>query len=264
MLNIRNHGRVSFLLSAIFILSILSLVSPQQAMAVRPFVTDDARVVGSKLFLLETSLKGNNGVLQNLNLLAYGPNDKLELTVGFVDGFTTKGYDRHRLSIGGVLGQAKYLFTEGTENGMPGVAFVTGFGAPYGTNSFKAESWTNFGYLAITEALGKNEQVLIHANVGVNYTKSDDKYRTSATWGLGTQVRVIGGLHFVGEVFHGDPYAGDSGWAFQTGVRYFVSERVQLDATVGSGFAGNNQPKEFAGCGLRVVFDPPWSTKAKN
>ena len=65
----------------------LNLSAPQQALAVRPFVTDDARVVGDKLFLLETSLKGDNGRLQNLNLLAYGPSERLELTVGFVDGF---------------------------------------------------------------------------------------------------------------------------------------------------------------------------------
>jgi len=249
-------------LSAVLLVCLLTTALPERADAVRPFVTDDARVVGDRLFLLETSLKANNGLLQNMNLFAYGPSDKLELTVGFSDGFTTKGDDRHRLSIGGIIGQAKYLFTPGTENGLPGIAVVTGFGAPYGTNSFKEESWTNFGYLALTEALGEKERVLIHANVGVNYTKSDDKYRTSATWGLGTQVRMIGGFHFVGEVFHGDPYAGDSGWAFQTGVRYFVSERLQLDATAGSGFAGNNQPKAFAGCGLRFVLDAPWRSKA--
>ena len=231
------------------ILAFSNLAAPQLALAVRPFVTDDARVVGDKLFLLETSLKGDNGRLQNLNLLAYGPSEKLELTVGFVDGFPLSGYDKNRFSIGGALGQAKYLITEGTANGLPGVAVIGGFGAPYGTNSFKGPSWSQFGYLAFTESLGEKERVLIHANIGVNNIKVDDKWSTTATWGIGTQIRMIGGLHYVGEVFHGDPYAGDSGWAFQTGLRHFISEQIQLDATVGSGFAGNNQPKTFVGCG---------------
>ena len=100
----------------------------------------------------------------------------------------------------------------------------------------------------------KRATFLIHANIGVNNIKVDDKWSATATWGIGTQIRMIGGLHYVGEVFHGDPYAGDAGWAFQTGLRHFISEQVQLDATVGSGFAGNNQPKTFVGCGLRVIF----------
>jgi hypothetical protein len=81
-------------------------------MAVRPFVTDDARVVGKDMAQLETSLHWDNARLQNTNFLAYGASEKLELTLGFVDGVFLEGEDSWKMSIAGPLAQAKYLFTE--------------------------------------------------------------------------------------------------------------------------------------------------------
>lgn len=68
----------------------------------------------------------------------------------------------------------------------------------------------------------------------------------------------IGGLHGIAEIFHGDSYIGDTGGAYQVGFRYFISEKVQIDATVGSGLWGDNKPDTEIGCGLRIVFDAPW------
>ena len=243
-------------LSLVF--SALLLLVPGPAMAVRPFVTDDARVVGKDLFLLETSLKRDKTRLQNLNLLAYGPTDNLELTLGFSDGFLLEGDNARKASIAGPLAQAKYLFTQGTTNGYPGVALVAGGGAPYGSSEFAAPSWSQFAYLALTEAFGDKERILIHVNVGISHAKPDDTWKYAMTWGVGTQIRLVGGLHYVGEIFHGDPYSGDTGGSFQTGFRYFVSDRIQIDATGGSGFWGDNKPETFFGCGIRFIFDPPW------
>jgi hypothetical protein len=33
---------------------------------------------------------------------------------------------------------------------------------------------------------------------------------------------------------------------------------MQPDATVGSGLWGDPKPETFLGCGLRIIFDPPW------
>jgi hypothetical protein len=69
-------------------------------------------VIGKNLFLLETSVRRDSNALTNLNLLAYGPTDKLELTAGFTTvparrgGFLEIFRSSHE--------QAKYLFTEGT------------------------------------------------------------------------------------------------------------------------------------------------------
>jgi len=234
------------------------LLIPPSAMAVRPFVTDDANVVGKNLFNFETSLRWDKTQLQHLNLIAYGPTEKLELTMGFTDGFLFEGEDTGRISIAGPLGQVKYLFKDVTPNGLPGVACVVGVGAPYGNNNFGNPSWSEFAYLAVTESLGQKDAVLIHANVGVNYAKPEDAWKYSALWGVGTQIRIIGELHGVGEIFYGDAYSGDSTGAFQVGLRYFISEKVQVDATVGSGLWGDKQPNTWVGCGLRLVFGPLW------
>lgn len=238
--------------------SLCFLFAPYPALAVRPFVTDDARVVGKNLLLLESSVRRDSNYLTNLNLLAYGPTGKIELTAGFTNGFPVEGGDSWKYSVAGPLLQAKYLMTEGTPNGYPGAAIAIGVGTPYGSQSFANPSWSQFAYLAVTEALGEKERVLIHANIGVNYSKPDDYWRYATTWGVGTQVRLMGGLHVVGEVFHGDPYAGDAGGAFQTGFRHFISDRIQVDATIGSGLWGDNKPETFMGCGLRIIFDPAW------
>ena len=63
------------------------------------------------------------------------------------------------ISVAGPLLQAKYLFTEGTPNGYPGVAIVAGVSTPYGSQGFANPSWSRFAYLAVTEALGEKERV---------------------------------------------------------------------------------------------------------
>lgn len=237
---------------------LLTLCTPHPAMAVRPFVTDDAAVVGANLLLLETSLRSDKTRLENLNLLAYGPTERLELTVGFIDGFLSEAQDATgKFSLGGPLAQVKYLFKEPARNGLPGIAAVVGFNTPYGTNNFGNASWGEFAYLAVTESLGKNDRVMIHGNIGAAYGKPEDAWKTITTWGIGTQIRLIGGLHSVAEIFSGDPYSQMSGQAFQVGLRYFISRNVQVDATVGSGIGGNSAIDTWAGCGLRMIFGAP-------
>jgi hypothetical protein len=237
---------------------LLTLCVPHPAMAVRPFVTDDAAVVGERLLLLETSLRLDKTRFQNLNLLAYGPSARLELTVGFIDGFLSEAEDATgKFSLAGPLAQAKYLFKEPTPNGLPGIAAVVGFNTPYGTNNFGNASWGEFAYLAVTQSLGENDLVMIHGNIGAAYGKPDDTWKTITTWGIGTQIRLIGGLHSVAEIFSGDPYTQASGHAFQVGLRYFISRNIQVDATVGSGLGGSSTIDTWAGCGLRMIFDAP-------
>lgn len=250
--------RMSNLFVVTFGFFLLVLCAPCPALAVRPFVTDDAAVVGEKLVLLETSLRWDKTRLQNLNLLAYGPNDKLELTAGFIDGFLSDAEDATgKFSIAGPLAQAKYLFKAPTQNGLPGLAAVVGFNTPYDTNNFGNASWGEFAYLATTASLGEHDRVLIHANVGIAYGKPEDTWKSIYTWGVGNQIRLIGGLHLVTEIFSGDPYSQEAGGAFQGGFRYFISEKVQVDATVGSGLWGSPAIDTWAGCGLRMIFSPP-------
>jgi hypothetical protein len=231
----------------------------RDALAVRPFVTDDARVIDKGLFLLETSGRWDRTRVQNLNLLAYSFVTGLETTIGFADGvILEEGEHKNRPAIAGPLLQLKYLFTQGTPNGYPGVALAAGSSLPFGTPGFAPPSASGFAFLALTESFGENEAVNIHANVGAVVVKPEAALKTSLVWGIGPQVRIYRGLHSVSEIISGDPYSAAAGGAFQIGFRQFLSDRVQVDGNLGSGLWGDPKLPIWVGAGLRVIFDPPW------
>ena len=237
--------------SAAFSACMCLLIAASPALAVRPFVTDDARVVGGRQAQLETWMRGDRSAFQHWALVSYGPIEPLELTIGTVHGANYN--HRRQYSIAGPLLQAKYLFRKPTTGSWPGVAISGGAFAPVGNGAFRPHGWDSFLYLAVTESLMEGDQILLHGNFGfVNASASGKK----ATWGTGSQVRLRGGFHVVSEVFSGDPYAESSGIAFQAGFRHFVSQYIQIDATVGSGISGQPRLPVWATVGLRLATPP--------
>jgi hypothetical protein len=234
----------------------LSLGPAAPALAIRPFITDDARVVGLRTPQLETWFQGDSGSLQHWVLPAFGPTDWLELTAGGVHGLVTETSGAS-YSAGGPLFQGKALLRHAVENGLPGVAVVAGLLTPVGSGGLRAPAWAPFAYLALTESLLDAERVLVHANVGVGRSAASGGFQPILTAGVGTQVRVDGGLHAVGEIVRNDAYAGETGPAWQGGGRYIFGDHVQIDATVGRGFAGGDRPLWFS-AGLRLVGWPLW------
>ncbi len=233
--------------------------------AVRPFITDDARVVGYRLFQYETWLRFDKESWQHWSMLAYGPTKKLELSLGFVHGFEAPHYEVKGYSYAIPLVQAKYLINEYKPNSIPGIGFVAGSFFPGGDGLFKAPGLGYFGFLTLTQCIGKQENVLIHGNFGYNSVKMGTRETYSTiTWGLGTQIKTIGGLHVIAELFSGDPYVPGSGLAYQTGFRHIVSDFVQLDLTIGEGLSGNNRLALWYGGGVRLVTDYFLRKKEKN
>lgn len=115
-----------------------------------------------------------------------------------------------------------------------------------------------FLYIALTENLGENERVLIHANLGVSVrSPADAPPDPSPLLGIGTQVRLFYGLHVIGEAVYGDAYTGIDAFALQGGFRYIINEHVQLDATGGAGVAGQPRPP-WLSVGFRLVSGPLW------
>ncbi len=235
------------------LLIFLTCAAARPAMAVRPFVTDDARVVGLHVLQLESSVRMDKNVVTNLNLLAFGPTENLELTAAWVDGFPHARGEPRVFSMQGPLVQVKYLFFSAKPNATPGLAAVAGGFPPWGSQTFRPDASRQFVYIAMTEVFG-DELVAIHGNLG--FTTSSGY--TVSTWGLGTQVRVKGGLNAIFEVFQNDPYAGDTGGAFQTGFRYIFNDNLQLDMTGGTGLWGNPRPSAYYGMGIRIVSDRLW------
>jgi hypothetical protein len=228
---------------------------------VRPFITDDARTVGDGLGQFETWYRGDVESHQQWLLAAYGPTDRLELTIGGVAGVDRRpraeraGEPRATYAL--PLLQAKYLVRPYTERDGLGLAGVVGTFLPGGQGLLQPPGYGTFGFVIGTWRVTRSEDVLVHANVGMNRLWIDaGPDETVGTWGVGTQVRTVGGLHVVAELFSGDPYVPGSGLSWQAGARHFVSDRLQLDATIGRGIAGATRLPTWTSVGLRWVFGP--------
>ncbi len=243
-------------------ISLLTLFLSSKAIAVRPFITDDARVVGWRLGQYESWLRFDKHAYQHWNMIAYGPTKRWELALGFVHGLEAPKAEHRQYSYAIPLVQAKYLINEYKPNKAPGLAVAAGTFLPGGQGAFKAPGYGAFAYLAATQSFGKDDKFLFHGNIGINHVMYPTTDYTVMTWGLGTQIRTVGGLHLVAEVFSGDPYVPGSGMSYQVGVRHFVSNFVQLDFTVGQGIAGQNQLPFWGGVGVRLVTD--WFEKRHN
>lgn len=243
---------------AIPLLILLTLLTAHnEAHAIRPFVTDDARVVGGRLAQLETWLVGNSHDITHNVLGAVGPTDWLEVTVGFAHGGAFDAPDvGDGYSITGPLFQLKALAREARPDAWPGVAFALGTAPPFGHGSFTPQGVGVFGYMAITQSLF-NDDLLLHANIGGTAIDEKTHWVSTTTAGFGFQMRCIGDFHAIGEIYHGDPYDPllRSG-ASQIGFRYIANDNVQFDGTVGSSI--ENNPERWWTFGVRLVSDALW------
>lgn len=222
---------------------------------VRPFITDDARVVGGRLFQIETWIQYSEGVAEHWILGAYGVNDQLELTLGATIGFERQAGNGHfAVGTSFPLLQAKYLFRSYADGEPPGVAMAVGVALPTGTGFMRPDETNIFDFLCISQCIGHDEDVLIHGNLGGSYLRSTQDNRFTPTWGMGTQVRTLGGFHLVGEVISGDPYQPGSGLAYQVGFRHFFSDQLQIDGTFGKGISGNVILPPWTSFGVRIVW----------
>jgi len=256
----RSHDFLRFhhlCLSLILLALVTPLLFPRSALAVRPFITDDARIAGPREFQIESSLRVDKERFQNLNVFSLGVLDKLEVSLNFIDGFMLEDETKYNLSIAGPGLQLKYLFTDGKTSAFPATALVAGFVPPWGTGSetFSPPSWSDYAYLAVTKYFFKDwESLNLHFNLG--FTNSyEDKVKTNTTWGIGLQSHLVNKLYLCTEIFSGDPYAITPGALFQVGLRYFISDKMQIDLSTGRGLYGDPMLDYYMGFGLRVVFD---------
>lgn len=227
--------------------------APYLSHAVRPFITDDARVVGWRWAQLESWLRFDTYSSQMWNMAAFGPHKRLELSLGMVSGYSSSLGTERKFSYALPLVQSKFLIRPYEAGKGPGFALITGSFLPGGKGGFVPAGYGLFSFLAISQCFGKGEKVLIHVNLGVNYFKQENVHNTVYTWGVGNQTKLYKGLHLAAEFFSGDPYIPGSGVAYQAGFRYFVSNYVQCDATIGSGVSGTYQLPFWYGLGLRFV-----------
>jgi hypothetical protein len=232
-------------LAAVFVLCVAS-----GARADRPLVTDSARTAPRGTLQLETWGHLDRNGLQHFNLLAIGVTDFVEMAAGGEYGISLTEDDRTRFGAGSPLLQMK-LRVQDPEELVPGIASVVGLVAPWGTGGFELRDWAPFVYGVVTfQPLSTME---VHSKLGF-YTLPND---VKVIWGVAFE-HELPRVRLIGEVFSGDPYAEESGIAFQGGFRFGVSPNVQIDVTFGSGLTGNPELPPYATLGLRLARLDLW------
>lgn len=243
----RKHPRKSLLLLVFLLIANLNLV-----WAVRPFITDDSRVVGRRLAQYEGWLRFDKEGGQLWNMAAFGPTNYLELSLGGVLGYQNTNQNP-LFTAAAPLVQAKILLKPYEANQLPGIGLVIGTFLPYGKGMLVTPGYGSFAFATITQCIGEGEKFLFHVNLGANMVNFADASSKVYTWGVGTQIKLYKGFHVLGEQFSGDPYVPGTGMAYQVGFRHFFSDDLQIDGTYGKGISGATILPQWFSIGVRVV-----------
>ena len=257
--------------------SIATLFCPDSALAVRPFVTDDARIVYKGQVVTEsyggmTMGQGDKPAIEARSLQGLGITDRLELTAGGF-GFTYQGNQARPLDM---LIQPKYVL-HNSLGVIPSISVAAASLFPLSGNrqhwdgyAMAHVSWFLFTPDADTDPYDNN--LAIHFNLGAKsrYDAGPATYQSKLYWAGGFEVitPVTREVRFLGEVFNGDPFTFEEEFpAYQTGFRWYKSPMVQMDLVfrgIRNGSLGTQAPTgvELAPgwnytiqVGLRVLFD---------
>lgn len=222
--------------------------------AVRPFITDDARVVGRRLAQWEIWMRMDKYSGEQWHMFAFGPNNHLELAIGGVLGYD-KSHGKAAFTYALPLIQGKVLFNEYGHNKPPALGLAFGTFVPGGRGELVPPGFGAFSFLTVSQCIGEHENVLIHGNFGGSYMRINDENGWNMTAGLGTQIKAYKGFHLVAEIFYGDPYAPDITLGYQVGFRHFINNNIQFDATIGSGLNRQENMPFWGSAGIRMVTE---------
>ncbi len=222
---------------------LLVAVGTGEAIAARPMVTDDARVVDPKACQVESWVRRNRESTEMWALPACNPTGHFELTFG---GARVRQNGEHAFTDHQV--QAKTVLRPLETDGW-------GLGLAVGTvRHLKRESangWPGDAYFYVPVSIAfDNDAWVVHVNAGA-VNRRDEK-RTIATWGLGNEIRLRDDLYFIPEIFRserGRPF-------YQAGFRYWIiKDRLQVDATYGNRAVSDTGERWFS-IGVRVLSPP--------
>lgn len=250
---------------------------PEDALAVRPFVTDDARIVYKGQVTTETyggitMVQGNKPAIEVRTLEGLGITDRFELTAGGL-GFTYQDNQARPLDM---LIQPKYVL-HSSLGAIPSVSVAAASLFPLSGNrqhwdgyAMAHVSWFLFTPDADTDPY--DNDLALHLNLGMKsrYDAGPATYRSKLYWAAGFEVitPVTREVRFLGEIFNGDPFSFEEKFpAFQTGFRWYKSSTVQLDLVFRGLRNGSLETQAPTGAefspgwnytiqaGLRVLFD---------
>lgn len=215
------------------------------ALAARPMITDDARVVDAQACQVESWQRINrDGPNRFWAVPACNPTGNLELSVGGAQGRTDAPGGERRLVAN--LFQGKTIFRPlAPDNWGFGLAVGRSHDLPGDSPSVAS----NYFYVPVSWAT-RGDDVVLHLNLGLR----DDRgqHRTFGTWGLGSEIRLAPHVQLIAETF------GESrnGTHVHGGLRWWVvPDRVQVDATMGSRLQAGTTNR-WMSLGLRLLSPP--------
>jgi hypothetical protein len=239
--------------------------APSEARAGRPFVIEEADLVGKKLVRLESWAVATRDVFAHAALLGIGAGDFLEVKLGAVHG-GVYGRGPNGYGIAGPLLQMDAMFLAPTSRGRPGLGMQVGVISPLGYQVFQPPGWSGFGGLRITQPLFR-DRVRVHGNVGVASGGEGDgmiRDRRFADWihgGVSLEARFSERTQGIFEYFHRDPYAPYATWAaVHGGFRFWFRETIGMDAGLGLTlpYAGDDRVRVFGTIGIRLTTPVRW------
>lgn len=226
---------------ALFLLVFFSSICfcSEYALAVRPFVTDDARIVYKGQLVTEsyggvTMAGGESPATEVRSLQGFGITDRLELTAGGF-GFT---YQDHQARPLDMLIQPKYVL-HNSLGVIPSLSVAAATLFPLSGNrqhwdgyAMAHLSWFLFTPDPDTDPYDNN--LAIHFNLGAKtrYDAGPATYQAKLYWAAGFEVvtPMTHEIRFLGEVFNGDPFGFEEKFpAYQTGLRWYRTPYMQLD-----------------------------------
>lgn len=226
------------------------LLVGQSANAAGAMTVDDAQVLEAKKCQVETwgafYREGTERVL--------GPacNFTGNLEIGWGNAWQR---DARGMYLASSQLQGKTVFKELSPNGY-GIGMLGGVVRQTDSDDEEGEgervrSWNYFAKLLTSFSL-KDDEVLLHANLGFN--RSGSEHATRLTWGFANETRLMERLSFIGEVFGEDKGKP----SYQAGVRMkLVPEHVEMDLTYSNTFGRETQDRYFV-VGLRFITPELW------
>jgi hypothetical protein len=243
----------------VLILAVAILFAIPRAWAIRPFITDDATLIGFKRAELASWFYGSKARTEFWHSANIGLTNWAELTVAGFWGrskyeFLSEKFKEYSYTL--PLLQAKFLLRDYTPNGLPGVTVAVGSDMPWGNGAYVPEGYNAFAFSSLTQCFGHDENVLIHAQIGTTYLRNRESREnfSGLVYGFGAQVKAYKGFHLIGEVVNGDPYEHGVGSMYQLGIRQFVNDDLQFDLAFGGGISGDTIASSWFTCGIRYVL----------
>jgi hypothetical protein len=240
--------------------ALLLVLAPREALAVRPFVTDDARIIDKGQIEMETwpelVLRGREATPGYHLMAGVSVSEWLEIIVGGGIGLDPG----QRLAVSNPVFQPKFLIWKAEEDGFPGLSLATGLTLPFGRGTLFDDA-TGFYLIAPLTSRLMNDWLLVHVNLGATFARVPGQPVFSRPyWGVGFDVGLLTPeLRLIGEAYAGDPFeALGPEYAFQWGSRWLVSDYVNLDLTFGAQpdlERGQGRWEVWGQLGVRLLFD---------